>query len=147
MRLSLFLVPLCLATAPATAQSAPPPSPEIQLPPQLTDPATAAKLARTMESLSQAFLDLPVGDVQAALEGRAPAASDRHTTVRTLGRQRDPDFDRHFQQQVASVGPMLQRNMKVLNEALPQMIQGLEQARHALDRAVANMPDPNYPRR
>ena len=34
-----------------------------------------------------------------------------------------------------------------LNQALPAMMQGLNQAQQALERAVANMPDPTYPRR
>ena len=144
---ALLLIPLIVSATPAYAQAAPSPDSHIQLPPLLTDPATADKLARAMQSISQAFLNLPVGDVQAALEGRTPGAADHRVTVRTLGRRDDPDFDRHFQQQIASVGPMLQRNMKTLDEALPQVMQGLEQAKDALDRAAANMPDPNYPKR
>jgi hypothetical protein len=34
-----------------------------------------------------------------------------------------------------------------MSRALPQMMQGLAQAQQALERAVANMPDPTYPRR
>jgi hypothetical protein len=42
---------------------------------------------------------------------------------------------------------MVQQSMKAMAEALPQMMQGLRQAQEAIDRAAANMPDPNYPRR
>ena len=44
----------------------------IKMPPQLTDPTTADKLASAMEALTKALLDLPVGEVQAAVEGREP---------------------------------------------------------------------------
>jgi hypothetical protein len=37
--------------------------------------------------------------------------------------------------------------MKALSDALPAMMQGLAQAQKALERAAANMPDPNYPKR
>ena len=37
--------------------------------------------------------------------------------------------------------------MQALNRALPAMMQGLDEAQQAIDRAVANMPDPTYPRR
>jgi hypothetical protein len=37
--------------------------------------------------------------------------------------------------------------MKALAEALPSMMQGLEQAQKSLERAAANMPQPGYPKR
>jgi hypothetical protein len=51
-----------LAATPAAAQPAP------AIPPELSDPAVADKLGNVMQSLSNAFLNLPVGEVQAALE-------------------------------------------------------------------------------
>ena len=60
MRHMLYALPLVLVAAPAIAQ--PQPQPEaIQIPPELTDPATAAKLANMARAMSDAFLDLPVG--------------------------------------------------------------------------------------
>ena len=64
-----------------------------------------------------------------------------------MARRDDPDFDRHFQQRIASVGPTMQRSMQALNQALPVMMKGLKDAEKSLDRAVANMPDPTYPKR
>ena len=54
-----------------------PPPPVVQLPPQLTDPATGDKLANVMQAMSRAFLNLPVGEVQAAVEGRPPTPADK----------------------------------------------------------------------
>jgi hypothetical protein len=68
-------------------------------------------------------------------------------TVGDLARRKDPHFDRHLHQQIATVEPQLQRGVQAMNRALPAMMQALGDAERAVDRAVANMPDPTYPRR
>jgi hypothetical protein len=138
-----------LAAQPAAAPApvAPPPPPMAQLPRELTDPATANKLANVMQALSHAFLNLPVGEVQAAVEGRPATPADKRLKVRDLARRDDPNFDRDFQRQMAATKPMIQSSMRALATALPQMMQGLQQASQAIERAAANMPDPTYPKR
>jgi hypothetical protein len=113
MRIQLMLLPMLMVAAPATAQTAVPPvtQPAIQVPPQLADPATAQRLGNAMQALSKAFLNLPVGEVQAALEGRQPTRAERKLTVRDLGRRDDPNFDRKFQEQIAATTPMIQQSM------------------------------------
>jgi hypothetical protein len=147
VRASFALLPLLICAAPALAQPAAAPAQAVQVPPQLTDPATADKLGRAMQSLSKAFLDLKVGEVQAALEGREATAAERKLTVRELERRKDPNFDRDFQRQIAQSKPMMEQSMKALQSALPAMMQGLAQAQQAIERAAANMPDPTYPKR
>ena len=141
MSKSLILLPLLVCATPALAQAAP------QLPPALTDPATAQKLTNAMQALSNVFLDLKVGEVKAALDGRSATPQERNMTMRDMARRDDPDFDHHFHQQMAKVGPTVQRSMTTLNQALPAMMKGLKDAEKSLDRAVANMPDPTYPKR
>jgi hypothetical protein len=141
MHAQLFLVPLLLCAAPAAAQPAP------QLPPELSDPATAQRLAVAVQALSGALLDVRVGEMKAALEGRQPSAAERRETVRDIARRDDPDFDGHLQQRLSAIGPTMQQSMRALNQALPAMMDGLAQARKSLERAVANMPDPTYPKR
>jgi len=143
MRKAILAIPLLMFASPALAQPAPPP----QLPPELTDPATADRLADAVQGLSQALLDLRVGEVRAALEGREASPAEKRMTVRDMARRDDPDFDRHVQQNMANVRPMVHQSMTALSRALPAMMQGLMQAQQALERAVANMPDPTYPRR
>lgn len=140
-KILIALPPLLLTTSPALAQPAP------RLPPELTDGRTADRLADAVQDLSQALLDLRVGEVRAALEGRPASAGERNMTVRDMARRDDPDFDRHVQRDMANVRPMVHQSMSALSQALPQMMQGLAQAQQALDRAIANMPDPTYPRR
>jgi hypothetical protein len=146
MRKTLMLLPLLFCAAPALAQTAPPPE-VFQLPPELTDPATAQRIAGAMQAASQALLGVRVGQMRAALEGREATARERNETVGDLVRQKDPNFDRDVQREIATAGPKIQWSLRVLNEALPQLARGLADAQQALDRAAANLPDPTYPRR
>ena len=144
MRAQLMILPLLLCAAPAVAQTAP--APALQVPPQLNDPATADRLARAMQALSKAFLNLPAGEVEAALDGRQPTAKEKKT-VRDMGRADNPNFDRDMQQQMANARPMIEQSMKALSSALPAMMQGMGQMQQSLERAISNMPDPTYPKR
>jgi uncharacterized protein involved in exopolysaccharide biosynthesis len=142
MRKTLILLPMLLCASPALAQQ-----PAPQPPPQLTDPAVADRLANAMQAMSKALLDLRVGELKAAVEGGQATPAEKRMTVRDIARRDDPDFDRKFQQRMAQTGPMVRQSMKALNDALPAMMQGLQQAEKALERAAANMPDPTYPKR
>ena len=140
MRISLALLPLALCAAPAIAQPAPPVA---QLPPELADPATAGRLTDAMHSLSKAFLDLPVGEVQAALDGRKPTSADRR---RTVGSESGID-ERDLQQRIAAARPQIEQSIRAVNQALPEITRNLIEVQRSVERALANMPDPNYPRR
>ena len=146
MRLSLVLVPLSLCATSALAQpvapAAPPEPPIVQI-----DPATAARLADSMQVLSRVLLDVKVGGVQAALEGRKPTSAEKNTTVRDLARRNDPQIDRHLQQQIAEAKPRIEQSIRAMNEALPEIQRSLAEVQKSLERAMANMPDPNYPKR
>jgi hypothetical protein len=144
MRKSLIILPLLICASPALAQDR---STEINLPRELTDPATADKLAKTMDGLTRALLDLKVGEVRAAVEGREATPAERNLTVRDLARRDDPNFDRNVRRQIAEAGPKMARGMKALSDALPAITKALDDASRAIDRAAANMPDPTYPRR
>ena len=139
MRKALVLLPLMLGSSPALAQQSKP-SAEVQR--VLNDPATTDKLANVMQALSQAFLNLPVGSVEAAIEGRAPTPADRARTIRS----ENPNIDREIAAQIAQSRPMMRQSMKAMADALPGMMKGLE-AQRSFERAMANMPDPTYPKR
>src|SRR5687768_12117152 len=104
MRSKLFLIPLMLCASPAIAQTAAPVAPRppatAEMQRMLNDPAMVDRLSRAMEAMSKRFMNLPVGEVQAAVEGRAPTAAERKMTVRDLGRRDDRNFDRTMQQQM-----------------------------------------------
>jgi len=142
---SLLLFAASPAFAQAPAPSGPQATDEVQR--TLRDPGTAEKVGDMMQALSKAFLELRVGEVQAAVEGRKPTARDRKLTVRELGRRGDANFDRNLREQVAASKPMIEASMKALAEALPGMMKSMEEASKSLDRAAANMPSPTYPKR
>ena len=139
MRIYLALIPLLVIAGPAMA--APPP----QLPPQLTDPATVQRLTNVMQTLSNAFLNVKVGGVEAAIEGREASPQEKNLTVGDMARRDDPNFDRNLHRHIAEVGPTMQRSMSALTQVLPEVMQSLHDAKRSLERAAANMPDPTYP--
>ena len=140
MRTALALLPLLMATAPVAAAA---PQPQPQVPPQLSDPAFADRLANAMQAMSKALLDMPVGELQAAAEGRQPTPADRARTVRDI----EPGVDREVQGKIAQARPMIRQSMKALSDALPAVMKSLHEAQESIERAAANMPDPNYPKR
>ena len=143
MRLLLIAVPLALCATPAFAQRSNVPD----LPPELTDPRTADQLGKMAGALSRALLDLKVGEIEAAVEGRAPTPADRRRTVRDLAARGDPNIERRIEQQAANSGAAIQSGMKALAAALPAIMQSVDRAAAEIDRATANKPTPGYPRR
>ena len=147
MRLFVGIAAAALIASPAAAQQAKPDAGAIPpVPKELTDPATADKLARMMQALSKSFLELPVGELEAIAEGREPTAADRRKTVGESARAGDPDFERAFQQQMANARPMIESSMKALAAALPAMMKAMEPMAKELEKATANLPSPNYPK-
>ena len=147
MRKSLILLPLLFAATPALAERPATSPATIKVPRELTDPATANRLAKTMQGLTDALLGLKVGEIQAAAEGREATPAERRLTVRDVERRKDPNFERNLRRQVADAGPRIEQGMKALSDAMPAIMKALDDASRAIDRAAANMPDPTYPKR
>jgi len=142
MRYPIFALPLMLIAAPAAAAPAPVTP---QIPPELTDPAMAEKLGRVTEALTHSLMDLPVGEIEAAIEGRPVTPADKAKTVRdSVG---DPQLEQHVAAEVAQSGRTMQAATKALVASLPAIMAAMGQAQHELERAVANLPDPTYPKR
>jgi len=140
MRLALAALPLMLAAAPALAAPAAP-----QLPPELSDPAMADKIGRMAGALTKALMDLPVGEMEAAVEGRPVTQADKAKRVRdSIG---GPDAERRVEAQVAQSGRQMQAATKALVASLPAIMAAMDGVERELERAVANIPDPTYPRR
>ena len=147
MRVVHLIASLGLVASPALAQTQPAPAKPSAEFPALTDPATADKLARMMQAMSQAFLNLPVGEIEAAAAGRVVTPADRSRTLREVGRRENPNFEQDLQRDLAASGPMMQASMKAMAAALPAMMKGLSEARRELEKATANLPSPNYPKK
>jgi hypothetical protein len=143
----LFVSAMVLfAAMPAAGNAAPAPRPVSDIERTLKDPATAQRIDRAMESMTDALLDMKVGPLKAAAEGREPTADERGLTVREMERRsgRDPEAVRR---QIREAGPAIARGMNALADALPKMTRALDDARRTIERAAANMPDPTYPKR
>mgnify|MGYP000167306113 CR=1 FL=1 len=118
MRLLLIAVPLTLIASPALAAQ---PNRAPQVPRALTDPAMPDQVGRVAGALTRALLDLPVGEIAAAIEGRPVTSADRRRTVRDLAGRNDPNFDRRIEQQAARSGAALQAGAKAIAAALPDL--------------------------
>jgi hypothetical protein len=144
----ILLLSLVIMAAPAAA--APPadrPGMADELARTLNDPATAQKMTRIAQSLGKAMLDLPVGEVEAAIEGRKPTAADQRRTVRDVGRANNPDFERDLQRDLAASGAAIQSGMQAMAKALPSLMKSMTEAAREMEKGMANMPSPTYPKR
>ncbi|HTK59086.1 MAG TPA: hypothetical protein VL336_08900 [Sphingomicrobium sp.] len=141
MRSFWIALPLMLAPVPAVA--APPQA--SQIPPELSDPAMADKLTRMLVPLSRALMDMPVGEIEAAAQGREPTAADRAKRVRDeIG---GPEEQRQIEAGIAAAGPKMQAMQKALVASLPGLLAAFDGVEKQLERATANIPDPTYPKR
>ena len=138
MRASLMLLPLiALATPAATAE------PAVEVPKELTDPAMIDRLGEVMKALSSAFLDMPIGQVQAAVEGRPVTDADRKRTVRSEAKVGERELAQH----IDAAKPAMQAGMKAMAAAIPAMVKAMEPMAEELEKATANVPQPGYPKR
>ena len=145
MRLLLIAVPLTLISSPALA--APTRSQVPPLPRQLTDPAMADQMGRAAGAVTRALMNLPVGEIQAAIEGRPATDADRGRTVRDLAGRNDPNLDQRIERQATQSGVAIQAGARAMAAALPAILESIDRAADQIDRATANLPDPTYPRR
>lgn len=145
MRIMILLAatPLLLAAAP------PPPPQEVvnELQRALDDPGTERKMSAMIGALTDAFLNLRVGEIAAAADGRPVTAADRNLTVRDIARRDDPQFEARLRGKIDNNLPAVRQGMKSLSAALPALIKSFEEAGAAIERTTANLPDPTYPRR
>ena len=141
MRIALLIIPAALMASPAAAaQTA---APDVQVPQELLDPAWADRLTDVLQVMSKSMLEMPIGEVQAAIEGREPTAADKRKTIRSETRM----SERELNQQIEAARPQMRAAMKAMSAALPAMMKGLSEAGRELEKATANMPQPGYPKR
>ena len=141
MRSYWIALPLMLAPVPALA--APREAP--QLPPEFSDPAMADKLGKMAGALTKALMDMPVGELEATIQGRDPTPADRTRRIRDeIG---GPEAERQVEASVAHSGRQMQAMSTALVDSLPSIMSALGEVEQRLERATANIPDPTYPKR
>ena len=144
MRQLFLFIPALMIAAPSVAAPVPAPEAPIAIPPELTDPAVADQLGRVAGVLAKSLMSLPVGEMEAAIEGRLPTPADRAKTVRDS--VNDPYLEQRITAEAAASGKMMQAATKALVASLPAIMQSLEGARKEIERATANLPSPVYPK-
>ena len=143
MRPHLIVLSLAAMAAPAAAQQTASPADEIRLPPEMSDPRLADRLVDTLQVLSKAFLSVPTGEVEAALEGRPVTPADRKRTVASETGLTQRELNRKLDES----RPAMHGAQKALMAAIPAMMRGLKDAQKEFEAATANMPQPGYPKR
>ena len=112
--------------------------------PDLSDPRMAQTVARMAGAMTRAMMDMPVGEIEAAAQGRVPTAADHG---RRLGDIAPPGIDREVERETAHNGAQMQAMGKAMAVAVPGIIRSLEHAAREAQRAAGTLPDPTYPRR
>ena len=141
MRLPLVIAALAATAAtPALAKAAPP---QPQLPPEIADGRMLDQLGDVAGVLAKALMNLPVGEVEAAIENRPVTAKDRQKTVAT---EMGTDA-RGIDSQVERGKVAMKQGGQAMVRALPVITRELNRVGEQLDRALANMPSPTYPKR
>ena len=136
----LLMLPLLLLAAPAAAQTAAPVPP---LPPEVASGQIVDQLQPMLRALSRAFLNLPVGELEAAVENRPVAPGDRNKTVRQATGMNERELDREI---AASTGT-LKAGTQAMARSWPVISRALSEAGRELEKAIANAPSPAYPKR
>lgn len=134
----LLILPALLLATPAAAQTAAP-----ALPPQVASGQIVDQLQPMLRALGRAFLNLPVGELEAAAENRPVTAQDRGKTLKDATGLDERELD----QQVAAGTDRLKAGTQALARSWPAISRALSEAGRELDKAIVNAPSPAYPKR
>ena len=144
MRAVLIAFPIAVLAVPTAAAAAPPsPAETAQIQRELTDPKWADRLTNAMLAMSKAFMTMPVGEVEAAVQGRQPTAADRRRTVQSETGMSEQEL----RQKIEESRPAMEAGMKAMAAALPAIMKGFSDAQQEMEKATANIPRPDYPKR
>ena len=144
--LLLIALPLFVCATPVLAQQPKAEAPlevDMKIPPEMSDPRLANRLVDALQVLSKAFLALPTGEVQAALEGRPATTADKTRTSASDTRMTEQELRRKLDES----RPAIVGAQKALVQALPVMMKSMAEVGKELEKATANMPRPDYPKR
>lgn len=136
----LLLLPALLIATPALAQTAAPIPP---LPPEVASGQIVDQLQPMLRALSRAFLNLPVGELEAAVENRPVTARDRNKTVKDATGMSERELDGEI---AASTGT-LKAGTQAMARSWPVISRALSEAGREMEKAIANAPSPVYPKR
>jgi len=143
MRVAHFALPLAALVTPTVAAAAPATEETAEIQRQLTDPKWADRLTDAMLAMSKALMNMPVGEVEAAVQGRQPTVADKRRTIESETGMSEQQLRR----QIEDSRPAMEAGMKAMAAALPAIMKGFSDAQRELEKASANVPRPDYPKR
>lgn len=142
MRVALLALPFAILATPVVA--APPADQDVAKVQQvLNDPQWADRMTNVMVAMSKAFMNMPVGEVEAAVQGRQPTPADKRRTVQSETGM----SEQQLQQKIEDTRPQIEAGMRAMAAALPAIMKGFSDAQREIERATANVPRPDYPKR
>lgn len=143
--MSMFAYVLAAAAAPVAVAPAPPASvaAPAELPPELADGRVVEQVGDMVGALSRALLNLPVGELEAAVENRPVTRADKARTVRSVTGMSEREIEGDIEQGKVAV----KSGGQAIARSLPVIVETLNKAGEELERATANLPQPGYPRR
>ena len=149
VRLMIFACSMLAATpalaAPIHADPAAPGRAAPEVDRILTDPALPERIGHIAGVLTRSLMNVPVGEVEAAIDGRPVTRADRQRTIGdSIG---DPYAAQRMADQAAASGRSMQAAGTALARSLPAILQALNGAQAELERALGTLPSPYYPRR
>ena len=128
------------AGTPALAQSAPS---QPQLPQEIAEGRMLDRIGDVAGVLAKALLDLPVGEVEAAIENRPVTREDRRRTVASEMGADARDIGREVERGKVA----MKQGGEAMVRALPVITRELGRVGEVLERTINNMPSPAYPKR
>jgi phage-related tail protein len=143
MRVAYLGLALAALVTPVVAGAAPAHEETARIQRELTDPIWADRLTDAMLAMSRALMNMPVGEVEAAVEGRQPTAADKRRTVQSETGLSEQQLRGQIEDSRAS----MRAGMEAVAAALPAIMKGVSDARRELEKASANVPRPDYPKR
>jgi hypothetical protein len=141
VRLPIAILAASMLSTPALAERSGRSDP---LPPQVTDPRAIDRVGDMVGALSHALMNVPIGEVAAAAEGRPARPEDRNSTVRDVV---GPGADRKIDDRIGHGKAAAEAGMQAVAAAMPAIERAMEDMRDVVQRATANLPRPDYPRR
>lgn len=142
MRLLLVFAALAAGVASPALAQAPAAPPQPQLPPEIVDGRMIDQLGNVAGVLAKALMNLPVGEIQAAIENRPVTREDRRRTVASEMGNDPREIDRDVERGKVA----MKQGGQAMVRALPVITRALNEAGDELARAVNNLPSPAYPR-
>ena len=100
-----------------------------------------------MGAMAHAVMNIPVGEMQAAIEGRPVTRADRNRRVGDVAGPDGRAMADHVAGNGAATGRAMQAAGRAMIGALPAILLAVRGAESEIERATSNLPDPTYPRR